>query len=96
MNEAILTTIATAQMGTNSMLSEFGIRVIAVIQDHELYVTKDILNRVIVGTAFGQADPVQLKVAHDLTSVPRLAGMGAVLVKGNPNWGIRIPLPEVT
>ena len=96
MNEAILATIASAQMGTNSMLREFDIRVIAVVQDHELYVAKDILNRVIVGTAFGQADPVQLKVAHDLTSVPRLAWMGAVLVKGNPKCGVRIPMAEVT
>jgi hypothetical protein len=96
MNEAILATIASLQMGTNSMLREFDIRVIAVVQDHELYVAKDILNRVIVRTAFGQADPVQLQVAHDLTGVPRFTWVGAVLVKGNPNGGVRIPMPEVT
>jgi len=58
MNETILAAIASTQMGTNSMLSAFGIRVTAIVQDHELDVTKDILNRVIVGTAFGQTDPV--------------------------------------
>lgn len=67
MNEVIVAAIAAAQMGTNSMLSGSGVRVIAVIQDHELYVTKDGLNRVIIGAAFGQADPVPLKFTHDLT-----------------------------
>jgi len=53
MNETIFAVIASAQMGTNSMLSDFGMRVIAIVQDHELYVAKDNLHRVIVGTAFG-------------------------------------------
>ena len=53
MNESILAAIASAQMGANSMLSDFGMRVMAVVQDHELYIAKDILHWVIVGTAFG-------------------------------------------
>ena len=96
MNKAIITVVASAQMSANSMLSEFDIRVIAVIQDHELYVAKDILNWVIVGTTFGQANPVHLQVTHHLTGAPRLAGMSAVLVKSYPERGFRIPATQAT
>lgn len=96
MNETIDAAIASAEMSANSVLGDFGIYVIAVVQNHELYVTKDILNRVIVRTAFGQADPMQLQVTHDLTGTPRLAWMSAVLVKGNPGCGFRIPMAEAT
>ena len=96
MNKTIRAAVASAQMSANSVLSDFGLRVIAVVQNHELCVTKDILNWVIVGTAFGQADPVQLKLTHDLTSAPRLAWMSTVLVKGNPNCGCGIPVTKAT
>ena len=85
MNETNLAAIASAQMGTNAALSNFDIRVMAVVQDHELDVAEDILHRVIVGTAFGQADPMQLQVTHDLTGFVRFTGMSPVLVKCNPN-----------
>ena len=52
--------VASTQMSTNSVLSNFAVCVIAVVQNHELDVTEDILNRVVVGTAFGQADPMEL------------------------------------
>jgi len=83
-------------MGTNSALRGFGMRVIAVIQDHELYVTKDILDRIVVRAAFRQADPMQLKFTHHLTSPPRFTWMSAVLVQSNPNRGCRIPVSEVS
>jgi hypothetical protein len=40
-------------------LCRFDIRIIAVIQDHQLNVAEDILDRVIIGAAFRQGDPVQ-------------------------------------
>ena len=58
-NDVILAAIVSAQRCTNAVLSDFGIRVVTVVQDHELYVAKDNLNRVVVGTAFGQIDPGQ-------------------------------------
>lgn len=94
MNKAILAVVAPAQMGTNSVLRGFHIRVIAVIEDHELDVAKDVFDRVIVGTAFGQADPMQLQITHHLTGHVRFTGMSAVLVKRNPNRVIRIPRPK--
>ena len=69
MNESILAAIAAAQMGTNSMLSDFALGIIAVIQDHKLDVTEDVLNRVVVGAAFGQADPMELEVTHGLAGL---------------------------
>lgn len=41
----------------------------AVVQDHELDVTEDVLNRVVVGTALGQADPMELQVPHGLAGL---------------------------
>lgn len=96
MNKTISAAVASTQMGTNSMLSEFGIRVMTVVQDHELYVAEDGLNRVIIGAAFGQADPVQLKLTHNLTGLARFAGMSTILIKSHPNGGVRIPMTEVT
>lgn len=95
MNETVLTAIATTEMGTNSMLSTFGICVIAIIQDHKLDVTKDGFYRVIVRTAFGQADPMEMQFAHNLASQSRLAGMSTILIQDNPNRNLGIPLAEV-
>ncbi len=96
MNEPIFAAIASAQVSRNPLVSAFGMRVIAIVQDHELYIAKDNLNRVIVRTAFGQANPVQAKVMHHLTGLARFARMGAILVQSNPNLGVSIPMPEVT
>lgn len=95
-NDAILAAIASAQRCTNAVLSDFGIRVVTVVQDHKLYVAKDNLNRVVVGTAFGQIDPVQFKVPHDLPGLARFAGMSAILIQSHPKGGVRIPMTEVT
>jgi hypothetical protein len=95
MDEAIMAAVASAKICNNSALSGFGIWVIAVVQDHELYVTKDILDRVIVVTAFGQADPVQLKFTHYLTGLTRFTGMSAILVKSNPDRDFGIPMPKM-
>jgi hypothetical protein len=67
-------------MGTNSMLCNFGICIIAIIQDHKLDVTEDRFNRVVIRAAFGQTDPMEVEFTHDLASEPRLARMGTVLV----------------
>ena len=77
------------------MLSTFSICVMAVVQDHELDVTKDRLHWVVVRAAFGQADPMEAKCMHDLTGQPRLTGMGTILIQDNPNWNVRIPFTEV-
>jgi hypothetical protein len=96
MNEAIKAAVASAQMGTDSALRGFRIEVIAVIQDHELYVTKDILDRIVIWAAFRQADPMQLKFTHHLTGLVRFTGVSAVLVKNNPDRDFRIPMPKAT
>jgi hypothetical protein len=95
MNDTILPMIPSTQMGTNSMLCNFGIGIIAVVQDHELDVTEDRFNRVVIGAAFGQADPMEVQLTHDLASEPRLARMGTVLVQDDPHGNIRIPFAEV-
>lgn len=96
MNNSIFTAIAAAQMSTNPVLGTFGMRVIAVVQDHELDVAEDGLNWVIVRTAFGQADPMQLQVTHDLTGLVRFTRMSTILIQRNPKGIVRIPITEVT
>lgn len=95
MNETVLTTVASTEVSTNSMLSTSSISVIAVIQDHELDVTKDCFYRVIVRTTFGQANPMEVQFMHDLASQSRLAGMSTILIQDNPNGNVRIPFTEV-
>lgn len=83
-------------MSANPTLSNFTICIIAIVQDHELYVTKDRLNRVIVRTAFGQADPMELQVMHRLTGLVRLTRMRTILIQSNPECRMRIPMAEAT
>lgn len=77
------------------MLCKFGIGIIAIIQDHQLDVTEDGFNRVVIWAAFGQTDPMKVQFTHDLASEPRLARMGTVLVQDDPHGNIRIPFAEV-
>lgn len=96
MNNSIFPAIASTQMRTNPALCTFGLCVIAVVQDHELDVAEDGLNWIIVRTAFGQADPMQVKVTHDLTCLARFTRMGTILIQRNPKSIVRIPITEVT
>lgn len=77
------------------MLCDFGLAITAIIQDHKLDVTEDRFNRVVIGAAFGQTDPMEVQFTHDLASEPRLARMGTVLVQDDPHGNIRIPFAEV-
>ena len=56
----IASAIAFLKMATDAPLRRFDIGVIAVVQDHQLDITKDILDRVIIGTAFGQSNPMTI------------------------------------
>lgn len=89
-------TIASAQMSANPTLCNLTVRVIAVVQNHELYVTKDRFHRVVIRTAFGQADPMKLQVMHGLSGLVRLTRMRAILIQSNPEGSVRIPMPNAT
>jgi hypothetical protein len=45
-------------MATDAPLCRFDIGVIAVVQDHQLDITEDRLDRIIIGTAFRQSNPM--------------------------------------
>jgi len=94
-NEAIPATIASTEVSTNSMLGTFGICIMAVIEDHELDVTKDCFNWVVIRAAFGQAEPMEMQFTHNLTSKPRFARMSTVLVQDDPQGNVRIPGAKV-
>lgn len=66
----------------------------AVVQDHKLDVTEDVLHWVIIGTTFGQADPMELQIPHRLAGLARFARMRTILIQRHPNRGIRIPLSQ--
>jgi len=39
---------------------------------------------------------MELQIAHGLTGLVRLAGMGAILIQSNPEASVRIPMAEAT
>ena len=60
----MVSTITSLKMLTDSPLSRLGIEIIAVIQDHQLDITENCLNRIIIGTAFWPRDPMQRQLPH--------------------------------
>lgn len=61
------------KMMTNAPLPSFDIRIIAVVQDHQLNITEDCLDRIIIGTAFWHGDPMQFQLPHQAASSAGLA-----------------------
>lgn len=94
MNAWVHAVVASTQMNTNTVLSNFAFCVIAIVQDHKLDITEDILNRIVVGTAFRQADPMELQVTHRLTGLARFTWVSAILIQCHPHRAIWIPLPQ--
>jgi len=90
-NAPVVTAIPATEMSTDAVLGGLGIRVVTVIQDHELHIAENRFDRIVVGAAFGQADPMQFERTHHPAGLPRLAGMGWVLIQDDPNGLGRIP-----
>lgn len=65
----VFASITSPQMGTDPPLSGLGFRIIAGVEDLLLDITEDRLYRIVVGTAFGQADPVQVQGVHHPTGL---------------------------
>jgi len=58
MDIPVLSPIAISQMLADAMLSCLRVGIIAVVQQHQLNVAKHNFDRIVVGAAFGQIDPV--------------------------------------
>lgn len=87
--------VTPAQMYTDAVLCGFGLWVIAVIENHELNVAEDVFHGIVVGTAFGEADPVQLEFAHHAAGPPGFTRMGRVLIQHHPQRHVGIPAPHL-
>ncbi len=59
MNTPVASSIAVLEMTTDTPLCGLGIGVITGVQDHQLNITENRLDRVIIGTAFWQRDPME-------------------------------------
>jgi hypothetical protein len=46
--------ITSLEISADAFLSRFDIRIITIIQDHQLNITEDVLHRVIIGTTLRQ------------------------------------------
>jgi hypothetical protein len=90
-NVAIVAAIAPAQVSAKPGLSGMGIRVMAVIQDHQLHIAKDGFYRVVIWAAFGQTDPVQVQLPHHSPRSTRFDRVSTVLVQRDPHWLVGIP-----
>ena len=80
MNTSLLSPTASPQMGTNAFFRHCGIHIVAGVEDILLNIAEDVLRRIILGTAFGQTDPVQLQLAHRPTCLPGFTRMCRILV----------------
>jgi hypothetical protein len=89
---AISPPIPTAEMGTDAARGRSGIGSIAIVQDHRLDVTIDRLDRIVIGAGSGQADRVQRQRPHDPPCLPRLPRMRPILVQGDPDVLLRVPM----
>jgi hypothetical protein len=92
----VLSPVATPKMRTDTALRCTSVRIVAVVQDHQLDIAEDGLDRVVIRAAFGQTDPVQVQGAHDLTGLLGFARMSGVLIQDNPDHRVGIPLPDAT
>jgi hypothetical protein len=64
MNPPMTAPVEFLKMSTDASLRGFDIGVITVVQDHQLKITEDRLDRMIIRTAFGQRDPMQFQLSH--------------------------------
>jgi hypothetical protein len=94
-NVPITSAIAFLEMTTNAPLGGFDIGIIAVVQDHQLNITEDILDRIIIGTAFGQGNPMQLQLAHQATRLTGLARMCGIAIERNPHRLLGVPVANL-
>jgi len=81
-------------MDTDSSLRRWRIRVIAIVQDHQLHIAKQSLHGIVIWTCLGQTDPVQLQFPHHATRLAGFARMGAILIQNYPDFLGGIPLPH--
>jgi hypothetical protein len=65
----VVSTITSLKMPADPPLGRLDIGIIAVIQDHELDITENRRNRIIVGTPFWQRDPMQPQLPHPTARV---------------------------
>lgn len=67
LNKAIPAAVDGLKVSTDAPLRGLDIVIITVIEDHELNITKHIFNRIVIRTAFGQSNPMQLQLSHEAT-----------------------------
>ena len=63
-DSAILPAVAPSQVPADSSLRRLYVGIVAVIEDHQLDITEDRLDCIIVWAARGQRDPMQLQPSH--------------------------------
>ena len=92
---AIAPPIASTPVRADSPLGRGRIRVVAVVQDHQLHIAEQRLDWIVIRASLGQTHPVQLQRAHGLPGRARLARMRSVLIQHYPNFLVRIPAPNL-
>lgn len=82
---AVTAAIASAQVGTDAPPSLRRIGVVAGMQDRLFDIAEDVLHRIVIGTGFGQRDPVQAQGSHTAPGASAFSGMGRVLIQNHPD-----------
>ena len=78
-------------MPTDTPLRSLGIGVITGVQDHQLNITEDRLDRVIIGTAFWQRDPMEFQLSHQTPCLAGLTRVCRVPIQSNPDGLLGVP-----
>jgi hypothetical protein len=95
MDEPVLSPVALAPVGADTFLGGSRIGIVARIQDHLLHVAEEGFERVVVGTPLGQADPMQLELAHHPAGEAGFARMSTVLIQDHPYLLSGIPTADL-
>ena len=81
----VASTLGFLKMSTDSLLRGFDLGVIAVVQNHQLNITADRLDWVIIGTALRQSDPMQFQLAHQSPGLAGFTRVCRITIQRNPD-----------
>ena len=91
----VASSIAIPKMLTDTPLGGFDIGVIAVIQDPQLNITEDRLNRIIIGAALGQRDPMQFQLTHQSPGLTGFTRVRRIPIQRDPDRLSRVALAQM-
>ncbi len=92
---AVLSPVAATPGPTDAPWRGVHLRIMAVVQDHQLDIAEDRLARIVIWAALGQRQPMQFQAAHRTACLDGLVRMRRVAIEHDPDLPIRVPPMEL-